>query len=609
MTSKTTIAVVGLGYVGLPLAVEFGKKCPTIGFDLSQAKVDAYRRFVDPTGEVAPDELKAAKFLSVTTDPTALTQADFIVVAVPTPIDDAHQPDFGPLLGASEAVGRNLKRGTTVVFESTVYPGATEEICVPVIEKHSGMKWREDFFVGYSPERINPGDHEHTLVRITKVVSGDGPDTLERVASVYESIITAGVHRASSIKVAEAAKVIENTQRDLNIALMNELALIFHRIGIDTLEVLETAGTKWNFLPFRPGLVGGHCIGVDPYYLTHKADMLGYHPQVILAGRRINDGMGKYIADETVKHLIQAGCHVKGSHVNVLGLTFKENCPDLRNSRVIDVVRELASFGINVHVHDPVAERGGGASRIRRHARAVGAVAACRRHRRSGRASRISRASDRRFRGEGDGERSVCGRQMPGRRRRAAGPRHRGVEIVMATVGSLPERVGRRARDAARAAVALARHGQRRLHRLPPAGGVAAARPGGCESRQFRYGVSAQSRRSTGGRGRRRMATAHIPRSGHRRSRCVPAGVRRRRHRAPRGGARLGAAVDRRSVANSCRQRHRIPQHAGRGPRRRRGAVRIRRIEFDLWRPSGAAQGRRQHRAPAVAVRSDEARR
>ena len=356
MTHATTIAVIGLGYVGLPLAVEFGKRYRTIGFDLSAAKVDAYRRFVDPSGELDADELKAAVHLSVTTDVTQLKLADFIVVAVPTPIDNAHQPDFGPLLGASESVGRNLKPGATVVYESTVYPGATEEICVPVIEKHSGMTWKKDFFVGYSPERINPGDKEHSLTRIVKVVSGDTPETLERVANVYGSIITAGIHRASSIKVAEAAKVIENTQRDLNIALMNELSLIFHKIGIDTMEVLETAGTKWNFLPFRPGLVGGHCIGVDPYYLTHKADMLGYHPQVILAGRRINDGMGKYIAEQTVKQMIQAGVHVKGSHVNVLGLTFKEDCADLRNSRVIDVVRELASFGITVHVHDPVAD-------------------------------------------------------------------------------------------------------------------------------------------------------------------------------------------------------------------------------------------------------------
>jgi len=356
VTKNATIAVVGLGYVGLPLAVEFGKKHPTIGFDLSQAKVDAYRKHVDPTGEVASADLRAATKLRVTTDPSLLGEAEFIVVAVPTPVDDAHQPDFGPLLGASESVGRHLKRGATVVYESTVYPGATEEICVPVIERHSGMTWKRDFFVGYSPERINPGDREHSLTKITKVVSGDTPETLERVATVYGSIIAAGVHRASSIKVAEAAKVIENTQRDLNIALMNELALIFHKLGIDTMEVLQAAGTKWNFLPFRPGLVGGHCIGVDPYYLTHKADKIGYHPQVILAGRRINDGMGKYVADETVKQMIQAGFPVKDAHVTVLGLTFKENCPDLRNSRVIDIVRELESFGAKVHVHDPIAD-------------------------------------------------------------------------------------------------------------------------------------------------------------------------------------------------------------------------------------------------------------
>src|SRR3989442_126283 len=355
MTDRTIIAVVGLGYVGLPLAVEFGKRYRTLGFDLSAAKVEAYRKFVDPTGEVSPDQLRAAEGLSVTTDAAALREADFIVVAVPTPIDDAHQPDFGPLLGASESVGRNLQRGATVVFESTVYPGATEEVCIPVIEKFSGMKWMRDFFVGYSPERINPGDKEHSLTRITKVVSGDTPETLERVAAVYGSIVTAGVHRASSIKVAEAAKVIENTQRDLNIALMNELALIFHKIGIDTTEVLEAAGTKWNFIPFRPRLVGGHCIRLDPYYLTHKADRLGYHPQVILAGRRINDGMGKFIAEQTVKQMIRAGFPVKGGRVNVLGLTFKENCPDLRNSRVIDVVRELDSYGVDVRVHDPVA--------------------------------------------------------------------------------------------------------------------------------------------------------------------------------------------------------------------------------------------------------------
>ncbi|HEY2863995.1 MAG TPA: nucleotide sugar dehydrogenase [Casimicrobiaceae bacterium] len=356
MAGATTIGVVGLGYVGLPLAVEFGKKYPTVGFDLSDTKVRAYTQGIDPTGEVSPEELAAAGGLHCTTDAAALRTADFIVVAVPTPIDDAHQPDFGPLLSASDAVGRNLKRGATVVFESTVYPGATEEICVPVLEKASGLAWKRDFFVGYSPERINPGDKEHTLPRIVKLVSGDTPATLERVASVYGSIIPAGVHRASSIKVAEAAKVIENTQRDLNIALMNELALIFHKIGIDTLEVLEAAGTKWNFLAFRPGLVGGHCIGVDPYYLTHMADKLGYHPQVILAGRRINDGMGKFIAEQTVKQLIQSGAAVKGADINVLGLTFKENCPDIRNSRVIDVVQELASYGANVHVHDPVAD-------------------------------------------------------------------------------------------------------------------------------------------------------------------------------------------------------------------------------------------------------------
>jgi UDP-N-acetyl-D-glucosamine/UDP-N-acetyl-D-galactosamine dehydrogenase len=352
----TTIAVVGLGYVGLPLAVEFGKRFETIGFDLSKSKIESYRKHVDPTGEVSGDDLRAAKRLEVTNDPSALKRADFVVVAVPTPIDSAHQPDFTPLVGASESVGKNLRKGAVVVYESTVYPGATEEVCIPILERLSGLKWKTDFFVGYSPERINPGDKEHTLTRITKVVSGDTPQTLDKVAEVYGSIITAGVYRASSIKVAEAAKVIENTQRDLNIALMNELALIFQRIGIDTLEVLEAAGTKWNFLPFRPGLVGGHCIGVDPYYLTYKADMLGYHPQVILAGRRINDGMGKYVAEQTVKNLIANGFAIRGAQVNLLGLTFKEDVPDLRNSRVIDVIHELQSYGVNVNVHDPVAE-------------------------------------------------------------------------------------------------------------------------------------------------------------------------------------------------------------------------------------------------------------
>ena len=355
--------------------MEFGKKVRTIGFDLSQAKVDAYRRHVDPTGEVSQDDLRAATRLEVTTEASRLKEADVVIVAVPTPIDEAHQPDFSPLVGASISVGRNLKKGAVVVYESTVYPGATEEVCIPLLERESGMKWKQDFFVGYSPERINPGDREHTLTRIVKVVSGDTPATLERVARTYELVITAGVHRASSIAVAEAAKVIENTQRDLNIALMNELALIFHKIGIDTLEVLQAAGTKWNFLPFRPGLVGGHCIGVDPYYLTHKADKLGYHPQVILAGRRINDGMGKYVAEQTVKQLIQSGAHVKDAEVIVLGLTFKENCPDLRNSRVIDIVRELESYGARVSVHDPLADAARGDARVRRAAALVGRTA------------------------------------------------------------------------------------------------------------------------------------------------------------------------------------------------------------------------------------------
>ena len=350
------IAVVGLGYVGLPLAVEFGKLFPTIGFDLSLRKVEAYRRFEDPTGEVSPEQLRAATLLNCTTDGAALKDADFIVVAVPTPIDDARRPDFFPLISSSETVGRHMKRGAIVVYESTVYPGATEEICVPVLEKFSGLKWKQDFNIGYSPERINPGDKLRTLTKIVKLVSGDTPETLAVVQKLYGDIIDAGVYPASSIRVAEAAKVIENTQRDLNIALMNELSLIFNRMGIDTLEVLEAAGTKWNFLPFRPGLVGGHCIGVDPYYLTHKAEMLGYQPQVILAGRRINDSMGKYVAEQTVKQMIAAGHPVKDANVIVLGVTFKEDCPDLRNSKVIDVIRELQSYGVKVHVHDPLAD-------------------------------------------------------------------------------------------------------------------------------------------------------------------------------------------------------------------------------------------------------------
>ncbi|NEX64125.1 nucleotide sugar dehydrogenase [Noviherbaspirillum sp. 17J57-3] len=351
------VAVVGLGYVGLPLAVAFGKQHKTIGFDLSQVKVENYKKFIDPTGEVPSDELRAAARLAPTCDPTALAEADYIVVAVPTPVDIAHNPDFTPLISASEAVGKHMKRGAIVVYESTVYPGATEEVCIPVLEKFSGMQWKKDFHVGFSPERINPGDKEHTLTSILKIVSGDDEPTLKKVTALYGSIIKAGVFPVSNIRVAEAAKVIENTQRDLNIALMNELAIIFDMLGIDTSEVLEAAGTKWNFLKFQPGLVGGHCIGVDPYYLTHKAVMVGYHPQVILAGRRINDGMAKFVAEKTVKEMISAGFPVKGSTVNVIGLTFKENCPDLRNSKVADMISELKSYGLDVHVHDPLADR------------------------------------------------------------------------------------------------------------------------------------------------------------------------------------------------------------------------------------------------------------
>ena len=356
--NEMTVAVVGLGYVGLPLAVAFGRQYRTLGYDLDAEKVEAYRRHVDPTGEVTTQELRAASGLECTSDPRRLAEADFVVVAVPTPVDAAHNPDLGPLVGAAEIVGRHMKTGATVIFESTVYPGATEEVCVPVLEKSSGMKWQAGFHVGYSPERINPGDREHTLARVVKVVAGDSPETLERVAALYGAVVEAGIHRTSSIMVAEAAKVIENTQRDLNIALMNELAIIFGKLGIDTTEVLEAAGTKWNFLRFKPGLVGGHCIGVDPYYLTYKAETLGYHPQVILAGRRINDGMGKFVAEKTIKLMAQSGRPLAGARAVVLGLTFKENCPDLRNSRVPDIVRELESFGVEVSVHDPVADAG-----------------------------------------------------------------------------------------------------------------------------------------------------------------------------------------------------------------------------------------------------------
>jgi len=350
-----TVAVVGLGYVGLPVAVAFARERPTIGYDLSRKRIESLRHYVDATGEVSSAELREARHLRATAYPAELEQADFIIVAVPTPINAARQPELSPLESASETVGRYMKSGATVIYESTVYPGATEEVCVPLLEKHSGMRWRQDFHVGYSPERINPGDKEHVFTKITKVVSGDDDETLEKVARLYSSVVKAGVYRAPSIRVAEAAKVIENTQRDLNIAFVNELAIIFEKLGIDTGEVLKAASTKWNFLPFRPGLVGGHCIGVDPYYLTHKAELAGYHPEVILAGRRINDGMGAHVARKTVQQMIHAGRNIKGARVNVLGLTFKENCPDIRNSKVADILRELAEFGVEVHVHDPLA--------------------------------------------------------------------------------------------------------------------------------------------------------------------------------------------------------------------------------------------------------------
>ena len=352
----TIVAVIGLGYVGLPLVVEFGKHLRTIGFDIAVSKVESCLRGIDPSRELSDDEMRASLHAVYTADPRMLAEADIIIVAVPTPVDNAHIPDFRPLIGSSTSVGRHMKKGVIVVYESTVYPGATEEVCIPVLERESGLKWKQDFFVGYSPERINPGDKEHTLTKILKIVSGDSPETLDKVARLYETIIVPGVHRASSIKTAEAAKVIENTQRDLNISLMNELSILFDKLGIDTTEVLEAAGTKWNFLKFKPGLVGGHCIGVDPYYLTHKAEMLGYNPQVILAGRRINDGMGKFIAEQTIKNMIAAGSHIKGAKVNVLGLTFKENCGDLRNSKVIDIIHELKSYGVEVYVTDPLAE-------------------------------------------------------------------------------------------------------------------------------------------------------------------------------------------------------------------------------------------------------------
>ena len=349
------IGVVGLGYVGLPLAVEFGKHFPTVGFDINQRRIAELQSGQDGTLEVSPEELAAASQLEYSADLKRLGKCTFYIVTVPTPIDQYKRPDLTPLVKASETLGKVLKKGDVVVYESTVYPGCTEEICVPVLEKVSGLKFNRDFYCGYSPERINPGDKQHRLPSIRKITSGSTPDIAEVVDSLYATIITAGTHKASSIKVAEAAKVIENTQRDVNIALINELALIFNRLGIDTEEVLQAAGTKWNFLPFRPGLVGGHCIGVDPYYLTHKAQEIGYHPEMILAGRRINDNMALYVAGEVIKLMTRKRIHVDGSRILVLGLTFKENCPDVRNTKVVDVVRELERYGANVDVVDPWA--------------------------------------------------------------------------------------------------------------------------------------------------------------------------------------------------------------------------------------------------------------
>ena len=347
------IAVIGLGYVGLPLAVEFGKRRSVVGFDVRQERIAELCNGRDATLEVTPNELARATNLTFTRAEEDLRSCEIFIVTVPTPIDRANRPDLGPLLGASETVGKAMRRGSVVIYESTVYPGATEEVCVPVLERHSGLQFNRDFFCGYSPERVNPGDKAHRLSSIRKVTSGSTPAIAEAVDTLYGSIITAGTHRASSIKVAEAAKVIENTQRDLNIALMNELSVIFHRLGIDTLEVLEAAGTKWNFLPFRPGLVGGHCIGVDPYYLTHKAVEAGYHPEVILAGRRINDRMGEYVAEQVLKLMTRKRIHIVGARILVLGLTFKENCPDLRNSKVIDSIKALKAYNATVDVYDP----------------------------------------------------------------------------------------------------------------------------------------------------------------------------------------------------------------------------------------------------------------
>jgi len=347
------LAIVGLGYVGLPLAVEFGKQRPVIGFDINAERIAALQEGMDITLETTDEELREAKHLRYTTDSEALRAANCYIVTVPTPIDAHKRPDLTPLIKASETVGRVLKAGDIVIYESTVYPGCTEEDCVPVLERHSCLKFNQDFFCGYSPERINPGDKEHRVTTIQKVTSGSTPEIADLIDALYRQIITAGTHKAASIKVAEAAKVIENTQRDLNIALINELAIIFNKLGIDTQAVLEAAGSKWNFLPFRPGLVGGHCIGVDPYYLTHKAEAIGYHPQIILAGRRLNDGMGAYVVSQLLKAMIKKSIQVEGAKVLVMGLTFKENCPDLRNTRVVDIVSELKDYNCQVDVYDP----------------------------------------------------------------------------------------------------------------------------------------------------------------------------------------------------------------------------------------------------------------
>lgn len=353
MNMNYKIGVIGLGYVGLPLAVEFGKKYPVVGFDIKTHRIEELKSGHDSTLEVSKEELSEAAQLQFTNNAADLADCNVYIVTVPTPIDNHKRPDLTPLIKASETIGKVLKQSDIVIYESTVYPGATEEDCVPVLERVSGLVFNRDFFAGYSPERINPGDKEHRLPNIKKVTSGSTPEVAEKVDALYRSIITAGTHKASSIKVAEAAKVIENTQRDLNIALVNELAMLFSRLKIDTLEVLEAAGTKWNFLPFRPGLVGGHCIGVDPYYLTHKAQAVGYHPEVILSGRRINDGMGRFVASEMIKSMLSKSIQINGAKVLVMGLTFKENCPDLRNTRVVDVIEELTEYKVNVDVYDP----------------------------------------------------------------------------------------------------------------------------------------------------------------------------------------------------------------------------------------------------------------